>query len=553
MKKIIAVSLFGIMVLIGCSQNPATTDTTHTTQVGSADSLFEVLVARVQTLSKSASYEEAVGVVFDDLRDGFGDIISQQDSNQKANIGYMVSAILSLNTNAVVRRMADSLDAYFHALDSSNSVPVMGPTLYKQGVLGLGKVIGVRTKEIVLAQTKQPSFPAFISMSYIQSAMESELLPVLDNVIAAAQRLENRTETSVLVVATDNGSTDTAKIDKGAIYLVDAYLHLLRGYCNWLCAYHYDLYAPGTTNYSWIDTLVNSSGNSYFSVYSLSNDTLIRCSKSGAGPAQLYLVRMLKYNLERQDYLTIRASNHAKIKENLVAAPLLIKSAISSIRNETGPQQYDLVKISNILSIDEDMVNNPQDLIDRGITPALANKFRSPESLLDFITEILSGPVTFDETVDSTHVVLKVDICSFLDHPVTDLRTLLPRYRWVDESQWASGGKESYRSVNLWSSSTFYTYDSNDSVAIPSSQFDSVVLYTYGERRYYLKQPYVAQINIDSTWSFDPLRLVDANNADMNIDSLVKANAFFPYFGDYTFDGVFPDMTRQKWLDLIYQ
>jgi hypothetical protein len=553
MKKIMTASLFGIMVLIGCSQNPATTDTTHTTQVGSADSLFNVLVARVQTLSKSASYEEAVGVVFDDLRDAFGDIISQQDSNQKANIGYMVSAILSLNTNAVIRKMADSLDAYFHALDSNNSVSVMGPTLYKQGVLGLGKVIGVRTKDIVLAQTKQPSFPAFVTMSYIQSAMESELLPVLDNVIAAAQRLENRTETRVRIIVTDNGSTDTAEIDKGEIYLVDAYLHLLRGYCNWLCAYHYDLYAPGTTNYSWIDTLVNSNGDSYYSVYSLSNDTLVRCSKSGVGSSQLYLVRMLKYNLERQDYLTIRASNHAKIKENLVAAPLLIKSAITSIRNETGAQKYDLVKISNILNIDQDMVNNPQDLIDKGITPALANKFRSPESLLDFITEILSGPVSFDETIDSAHVVLKVDISSFLDHPVTDLRTLLPRYRWVAESQWVSGGKESYRNVNLWSSSMFYTYDSNDSVAIPGSQIDSIVLDMYGDKKYYLKQPYVAQINMDSTWSLDPLRLVDANNTDMNIDSLVTAKTFFPYFDDYTFDGVFPDMSRQKWLDLIYQ
>jgi hypothetical protein len=46
---------------------------------------------------------------------------------------------------------------------------------------------------------------------------------------------------------------------------------------------------------------------------------------------------------------------------------------------------------------------------------------------------------------------------------------------------------------------------------------------------------------------------MDGNNADMNVDSLTKAKSFFPYFTDYTFDGIFPDMTRQKWLDLIYQ
>jgi hypothetical protein len=558
MKKIISTSLFGCMTLLGCimfgcSQNPETNNTTHTTQVASADSLFAVLVARVQTLSKAGSYEEACGVTFTDLRDAFNDIVSQDEANQKANIGYMVSAVLSLNTDIVIRKMADSLDAYFHALDSSNSVSVIGPTLTKQGVMGLGKVIAVRTKDIVLAQTKKPSFPAFVTMSYIQSAMETELLPVLDKVIAAATRLENRQETSVQVIATDNGSTDTAVIDKGEIYLVDAYLHLLRGYCNWMCAYHYDLYAPGTTNYSWIDTLVNSNDNSYYAVYSLSNDTLVRCSKSGVSHSGLYLVQMIKYNLERQEYLTIRSANHAKIKENLVAAPLLIKAGITSIRNETGAQQYDLVKVSNILSMDKDMVNSAQDLIDKGVTPALANKFRSPESLMDFITEILNGPYALDETIDSTHVALTVNISSFLDHPVTDLRSLFPKYRWIDESQWASNGKESYRSVDPWTSRTFYANDNQDSVDIPSSKIDSVVSTPYGSTIYYLKLPYQAEITIDSSWSLDPLRLVDANSSDMNIDSLVKAKTFFPYFADYTFDGVFPDMTRQKWIDLIYQ
>ncbi len=38
-----------------------------------------------------------------------------------------------------------------------------------------------------------------------------------------------------------------------------------------------------------------------------------------------------------------------------------------------------------------------------------------------------------------------------------------------------------------------------------------------------------------------------------DISDLVKAKTFFPYFSDYTFNGIFPSMTRQKWLDLIYQ
>jgi hypothetical protein len=553
MNRMISASLFAILVFLGCTKNPASTVPPHTTQVSSADSLFTVLVARVQTLSKASSYDQVVGVTFNDLRDGFNDIISQDDTNQKANVGYIVSAILSLNTDPVIRRMADSLDAYFRALDSSNSVSVMGPTLNKEGVLGLGKVIGVRTKDIVLAQTKKPSFPAFVTMSYIQSAIESELLPVLDNVIAAAVRLENRSETSVLVVVTDNGSTDSAIINKGEIYLVDAYMHLLSAFGNWLCAYNYDLYAPGTTNNSWIDSLANSNGYTNPTVYSLSNDTLIQCSKDYVSSSDLYMVRMMQYNLQRQGFLTIRSANQGKIKADLLAAPALIKTGITSIRNETGSQQYDIVKISNILDMDKDMVNNAQNLINEGVSPALAAKFSSPESLMDFITQLLSGPYSFDETIDSAHIALTVNISAFFDHPVSDLRSLLPKYRWLDESQWVSG-EEDFRYVSTMPSNTVVTYQGNDTVVIPSSQIDSIVPNAFGNIVYYLKQPYKAAVTIDSTWSLNnPLRLMDGNNADMNVDSLTKAKSFFPYFTDYTFDGIFPDMTRQKWLDLIYQ
>jgi hypothetical protein len=37
------------------------------------------------------------------------------------------------------------------------------------------------------------------------------------------------------------------------------------------------------------------------------------------------------------------------------------------------------------------------------------------------------------------------------------------------------------------------------------------------------------------------------------LEALIDAETFFPYFDDYTFHGVFPGMTRQKWLSLIWQ
>jgi hypothetical protein len=34
---------------------------------------------------------------------------------------------------------------------------------------------------------------------------------------------------------------------------------------------------------------------------------------------------------------------------------------------------------------------------------------------------------------------------------------------------------------------------------------------------------------------------------------MIDARTFLPYFSDYTIGGIFPGMTRQKWIDLIYQ
>lgn len=132
---------------------------------------------------------------------------------------------------------------------------------------------------------------------------------------------------------------------------------------------------------------------------------------------------------------------------------------------------------------------------------------------------------------------------------------MLPKYRWVDEASWLSQGKETSRYVySTASSNVFSLYQySGDSVAVPLALIDSISHNQFGDKEYYFKQQYNYTMGLDSAVTLDPLRLIDDSGKDLNIDSLVTAKSFLPYFSDYTFDGVFPGMTRQKWLDMIYQ
>jgi hypothetical protein len=91
-------------------------------------------------------------------------------------------------------------------------------------------------------------------------------------------------------------------------------------------------------------------------------------------------------------------------------------------------------------------------------------------------------------------------------------------------------------------------------MVIDPSIIDSIVHLTWSTY-YYISQPIRHSVTIDSTYSIEPIRLVDDNGKQITydeIDDLIDNKSFFPYFKDYTINGLFPDMTRQKWLDLIY-
>jgi hypothetical protein len=531
------------------------------------DSLMALLIERIESIGDLEGPSELKAIDFISLRNGFEAIIAVDPERPKANVGFMVSALASLNTDQKIWNLADSLDAYFSEFSSEPEDPaLMKAAMKKGGVVTLGKVLATKTPALVKTAAEKPSFPKMITMSYIQEIMEQSIFPVVASVLQAAARVEALEDASVLISV----DGDEYEVDKGEVYILDAYLHLYQAYMFLLCAYDMDLYAaPDRQDYSWVDTLVNLDGN-YSEVIALSGDTLLRISKGEEGLKAIEtMVKTVKYNLEeRQSFMTIKRPYHEGAYESFKAIPLKITAGLAAIKAETDDQENDLLQISMIDDANGDMLDFSSDMETEGFSAAFAENFSSIEKLMDFITSILNGPYEFEETIDGKAVAMTIDLSAFFKNPVEDLRALLPHYTWTDEAEWV--GMDSYSEEYQSSSRTirfnvadetydtlyyFYVYDDATVVDIDESLIDSVEVTEWGETKYFITAPINYIMNIDSSYYFNALCLTDEDGTiitDAQMEEQMNNGTFFPYFDDYTLHGVFPGMTRAKWIDLIW-
>lgn len=539
------------------------------------DSLIKLLIERVEEVEFIEDPDDLKAIDYISIRSSFEELLGIDSTRFKSNVGLILSSIMSLNSNQKIWKMVDSIESWVENVDTylnddpEPAAPRNGlfkKAMKKGGVLSLGKVMLSQTPEILTGMIRKPSFPKFITISYIQGIMETEMLPIIDKVIATATRIEGL-QTDAMKVDVDG---DTYELDKGEIYLFDASMHLLRACVRMYCAYDLDLSTSATDlGYSWLDSMIVNVKDDDMNknIITIKGDTLFRLYRYDNSKILTTLFKTIKYNLEqRPQFMTIKRQNHEGVLADLRIVPQKIKTGMSSIRNETDDQHDDLVRISDVLSCDGDLLDISQELIDEGISQSFAQNFSTVERLADFITQLLEAPYTFNETIDNKNIALTINLSSFFTKPVTDLRTLLPKYSWVDEAKWKTtdvwqDSHQYYNRIIRWNAAT-QKYDTltyinlyeDDSLVIDPSMIDSIAHYDW-YTQYTISHPVRYNVTIDSTYTIEPVRLTDESGKPVSydeIEDLIDNSTFFPCFNDYTVNGLFPGMTRQKWLDLIY-
>jgi len=421
----------------------------NTTEDG-IDSMFNVLVNRVKELDKIESAKDYYTIDFTSLKKGFGAAVTKSPNHPKANAGFIVSSLMSINSSTGLQKIIDSLDRYLNDIDayyyedpylskkssknlakrSSFGSGLLSKTYKNKGILLAGQALVAETPKVLLAQTAKPSFPRFLTLSYVQDAIESDLLPKFNEVIAATQRLRNLSAMN-LKVTIDGEDTE---LDVGDIMMLEGAVRTARAGFTMLLIYDVDIYAPdGSKDMRWIDSVVSEENNWIESPYSLSfslkNDTLYRTYDYDISDDYSYLYDVFSYNYSRNNFLSIRKNYHTAAYEDLKTIPGLIKSGLASIQNESDDQDDDLFKATDINNFTEEMSEFSQELIEEGFSSSFAAQFESPESLMDFISQILTQPYTFNETIEGKSINITVDLSKFFTNPASSLRDYWPKYR----------------------------------------------------------------------------------------------------------------------------
>jgi len=540
-----------------------------------ADSAYQQLAKLFQSLDTAYTYDEVAQIAFSACQDRFMTALNLDAKNMKGNLGYAVSSIMSLNASSTAHKIVDSITVWDNGGPAPKSLGKLAKRLFTDGIL------------FQQAAVQKPSFPRFLTMSFIQNAVASEVLPVLNNAVAALSRVEAIANATTTV--TYEG--ENVKIDLGEVYVLDASVRFTRAAFAMMCMYNMNFETNSTdSSMSWVDsvkdnpklrqrnyTLVRNDTvyyvsmdliaakiateentyyqsnyycygpygyNCYYSYYPVTYTTYRYFTFDQAATA----MRMLRHNLTRPDFMTLRGNGNSVAYADLLAIPAKLKAALSSIRNETGAQDNDVIKLADVINLDNGITDTKSQLSDYGISNTLADKFNTPESFLDFITALLSGPYNFNETIEGKNVVVKIDLGVLLRNPVTDLRALLPKYKWLDESLWKVYKINGPNITSVWDTmSVAMTYGFGiDTLIIDPARVDSIQENSTN-RRYFLNSPVHYAAYVDSSVAIEPVNLID------DAGNVIQSNSTLPYFNDYTFGGLFPDLTtRQNWLDLIH-
>jgi len=571
---------------------PKDIDSNFTVNVNSIDSLFEVLIKRVESLEDAETPDDVFNTDFISIRNGFATAVSGQPANAKANVGFIISSICAVNTSANIKKAVDSIQAYIEALDnyydgydgdlilykkrpvqatakrkmpvnnqqiplkkSASKKPVVSNVFSRKGIEAVGFALLAETPKIIAAQTEKPSFPSFVTVSFIQKIVEEDIIPRLNDIISACNRL---TQNEMSLVLTAFG--ETFELDKGDILLFEAGIRLTRAGLGIFTTYNMDLqHTDGSSIMSHQDEYDDMEESDGKYIIKLQNDTLVNIWTVNEVQNTSKFSDVVQYNLKRSDFLKIRRENHEWVYNDLKMIPELIKASLQSMKEEKDRQEDDLIPAGEIFNIDADMADICSEMAEEGISPALAAKFSSPEALMNFVTELLTKEYTFSERIDGYDINMTVNLSKWFTNPVADLKTLFPKYRLSTTQDRVTS--YTYVYYDNWGGNHFYAYK-EDIIDIPSSLIASKELDLFSNDYYVtLNTEFTVTAWKDSIIYCTPIHLIDDAGKDMPtvrtyryMDEALILQIYFPYFNDYTFNGLFPKMTsRTSWIDFLSQ
>ena len=479
--------------------------------------------------------EGVKNIDFTRIHNGFNEALAIDKNNTIANLGLSILEILELDYNESIWDIVDSLYSWGEGLNAKAS-----NTTYHYSKIKSHPIIGhqfslLAEAPIALAAKNLVNFPPNVTIENLQQIIEDTIIPALNRSIDHLSVVEDNTDTQVSFTINDEGVNEPVIIDLGEIYFFDASIHALRAAFSIAISYDYEFFGPDNT-YNWIDDLQSET------YHSCSNyDTT---STGGVRTLNLYysygyndartdsiLITVLYHNLEeRQNFLTLRdngstmESAHQDILEMIDKLEASVDFIKHIRKNET---EDNVIKLTDLTELDSNIPGNDP--------PNFASQFETIEDVLEWARSFVTGTIEFTENLGPNHTPFtwKTNISVLLNGSIQDWKNLLPYYRWnLPSGNWITK-RESPYSPECWDNyGTYWEYVWENGQCIYRTFYDiDFVCYYY----------YDYNCSTDNM-----IQLLDNNGFVIDLES-----AKFPYFRDYTFGGLFPEMSRNDWLYLI--
>ncbi|MBN1163279.1 MAG: hypothetical protein JXB45_01750, partial [Candidatus Krumholzibacteriota bacterium] len=479
--------------------------------------------------------EEIKNLDLSPIEDGFNYVLSRNFYHATARLGMAIMEIMEIDKNSEVWEVIESLDAWGN---SEEPAPPGG----SRRLLGNQFSMLVRVPR-ALSLNQIVNFPDNISIERIQDIIATVIIPALDRSINDLSMVEYNTATRITLNFSSQGIDDTYYIDLGEVYFFDAAVHALRAAFKLAISWDVDLFGPDGT-YNWIDDMGDLDHGDYCPFYvrtdvggGLYDLELIRRYDYFRSQSDSILIAVLHHNLNgRPAFLTLRdhGITMSTARADLITMITKLESSVNFINN-TRPEhtEYNVIKLADLTDLNDDIPGDDP--------PNFASGFNTINDVLSWAkNDLLGGTVTFQEELGSSHTLFtwKMNISVLLDGTIDDWKDMLPYHQWnlPGLNRWIVVEHDPLEDNCGYPYGHYWDGDLMEDEGCEYTEFFDINQACYRYYDYWLPMG-------------DYLQLLESPGGrvlDLSVDK-------FPYFpnNDYTFKGLFPQMTRADWLTLV--
>jgi hypothetical protein len=548
-RLIYTAGLIGFVFLLAhCSDDtvePPLVEPLTPEQLARADSIstnwFMTLYDTMLSLS-DYSADDMRDIRFDSMRSGFEQAVGIESGNEMGNLGLALIELLEVNYSDVMWAFVDSLESWVEGDSVFIPFPPLPDFSTDRHRTLIGNQFQLMVEMPMLTIARVAAAPDNISFGTVQDIIADEIIPKLNNAISHMNRIHPSNSDGIRLCFDYDEFPECLRFDMGELMVFSAGFYALRSAMNSAIAYDVDFLGPDGT-YEWVRDYLDAEYGDHYGFYQCYRHNLIELGaiddleliwynswQEHFAIADSILVSIAYYNVEtRTDFLSLRNGGTPlrNAHADMLMAFTRLEQAAAYIRDPNRDEtEENVIKLGDLTDFDSELQNDPD-------VPNFMQGWNSLEDVIAFGKEFLAGPYEFNEEIGNsdTEYTWRMNISRLFLAPVNDWNSKLPYHRWdLPAGAWILPDTTvDWVDDNGGGSYWFEDMDNN----CEYTQLDNIgTVYWMTVGRYF-----------NTT---DILVLLDGPGGDP-----INPNTDFPYFEDYTFNGLFPDMnSHADWQNL---